>query len=657
MDLGLSLIANAVVLIFILSISGIIGRVSDDTNKKVMIFYGVLFGFTAVLLMNISWGWESGVFYDSRTILYAIVGVMFNPLVTIISIIIGSLYRVYTGGLGTLAGVVTIIGTGSIGIITRTYIRPHLKRFRVVDVLIYGLVIHIFMLLYHFFLPADLSFIFERIGLIAPIVLTVYPIMVTIGIAIIVNNNRRIKDHLNLRINEEKYRNLFDGVNNGILVYDKNGIVTNCNTKYLELSQASRETTIGMDLTKRDAEIVKGLLESLEGKQGTFKGWHTTLESEVNLYMEVSFSPLFDNDEMIGGVALFTDLTETETQQKALEEIANKDQLTGFKNRKAYEEALFEKVFDSIHPVDYLLYSIDNYQFYSDTLSFQKLNDVVLYVSNQIKNEFKTAEHIYRLNQSDFVVILPRTTNEEIYKRANTVKHSINVKPYNGIDLQISLSIEHKESAHTRWSRITNTARSKIESIRRYSETSINMNSINLLLASLFEKSQREKVHSDRVSALAYELGKSAGLDESRLNMIKTAAVLHDIGKINIPLTILDKPDKLLDEEYSQIKNHALIGYRILASVKEYQDIAEIVLSHHERVDGMGYPQGIVKDQIPIESRIITICDTYDAMTHDRPYRKALSKEEAIQELIDFSNRQFDAELVKKFIPIVKRVS
>jgi putative nucleotidyltransferase with HDIG domain len=163
----------------------------------------------------------------------------------------------------------------------------------------------------------------------------------------------------------------------------------------------------------------------------------------------------------------------------------------------------------------------------------------------------------------------------------------------------------------------------------------------------LFEKSGRERAHSQRVCLLSTKIAEALGFNNKRLDDVKLASLMHDIGKISIDNSILDKPGKLSFEEYEVIKTHPAVGYKILKTIKEYEDIAEFVVQHHERYDGTGYPYGLSKDQLHTESKIISIADAYDAMTCDRPYRCALNKEEAIEEIRKFSSKQFDPEIVE----------
>jgi HD-GYP domain-containing protein (c-di-GMP phosphodiesterase class II) len=148
----------------------------------------------------------------------------------------------------------------------------------------------------------------------------------------------------------------------------------------------------------------------------------------------------------------------------------------------------------------------------------------------------------------------------------------------------------------------------------------------------------------------AKQMGKKLKLSAGQLDELNLLAALHDLGKISIADSIILKPGKLNDEEWKLIKKHPEIGYRISQSSLQLAPISNAILSHHENWDGSGYPHGLRKSEIPLISRIISIVDAYDAMTSDRPYRKAMSKADAIKELKRCSGTQFDPDLVKFFI-------
>jgi HD-GYP domain-containing protein (c-di-GMP phosphodiesterase class II) len=143
--------------------------------------------------------------------------------------------------------------------------------------------------------------------------------------------------------------------------------------------------------------------------------------------------------------------------------------------------------------------------------------------------------------------------------------------------------------------------------------------------------------------------------DISNKALLETAGMLHDIGKIALDYSILEKAGSLTKEEYDAVKKHPEVGYRILSSAGVYQEILEGVLYHHERYDGRGYPEGLKGEEIPLLARILTVCDAYDAMRSDRPYRKALTKNEAVKELESCSGTQFDPKITHFFIKMLSK--
>jgi len=161
------------------------------------------------------------------------------------------------------------------------------------------------------------------------------------------------------------------------------------------------------------------------------------------------------------------------------------------------------------------------------------------------------------------------------------------------------------------------------------------------------------KGHSERVAQYSTNLAERLHFEKSMIRKIYWAGLVHDIGKIIVPRSILNKAGKLTEEEYEIVKKHALKGYEILLEVEGMDEIAKIVKHHHERWDGRGYPDGLKEEQIPIESRIIALSDAFDAMTSARPYRDPLSVEEALNEIMENKGTQFDPNLADVFVQMI----
>ncbi|MBR3697336.1 MAG: HD-GYP domain-containing protein [Clostridia bacterium] len=179
------------------------------------------------------------------------------------------------------------------------------------------------------------------------------------------------------------------------------------------------------------------------------------------------------------------------------------------------------------------------------------------------------------------------------------------------------------------------------------------LESIETLLYAVEAKDSYTRGHSDRVSEYSVLIGKYLSLSEEELNILRIGGIFHDIGKIGISDQILKKKGKLTDEEYLEIKNHPNIGKNILSNSTIFKDIIPIVLHHHERFDGTGYPSNLKGEEIPYLARITSIADSFDAMTSNRPYRTVLSLEQARSEIEKNSGTQFDPKIVKVFLEVL----
>ena len=173
---------------------------------------------------------------------------------------------------------------------------------------------------------------------------------------------------------------------------------------------------------------------------------------------------------------------------------------------------------------------------------------------------------------------------------------------------------------------------------------------VRLLAEALEAKDSVTRGHSNRVRKLSIELAKAHGVTEGELERIELGSFLHDLGKVGVRDDVLKKPGKLTEDEYSHMQNHPEIGMRMLEASPYFEDLLPIVRHHHEKWDGTGYPGNLAGEAIPLGSRIIAICDTYDTIVSERPYKKPLPVPDALATLRNMAGRMFDPVLVELFI-------
>lgn len=197
-----------------------------------------------------------------------------------------------------------------------------------------------------------------------------------------------------------------------------------------------------------------------------------------------------------------------------------------------------------------------------------------------------------------------------------------------------------------------NKLKQKVEEVETF-----NHKFLTVMAASIDARDRYTSGHSQRVAHWGREIAKEIGLPAKKVDEVYFGGILHDIGKIGIEDEILNKKGKLTPEEYDKIKQHTVIGYEIIKQAGMFHELLPAIRSHHERIDGKGYPDGLVGEEIPLVARILAVSDAFDAMVADRPYRKGLPVSQALQEIERGAGTQFDEELAQHFIAIVNRLS
>jgi diguanylate cyclase (GGDEF)-like protein/putative nucleotidyltransferase with HDIG domain len=360
------------------------------------------------------------------------------------------------------------------------------------------------------------------------------------------------------------------------------------------------------------------------------------------------------DNKISGGIGIIEDLTEDYKNKEKIQELLRIDNLTKLNNRATFDSYILSHQPALNYPISIITFDINTFQVINTSFGYEMGNNVLIKIGETLLDYAKNNANIdaFRIGGDEFALILTNTEINEADDIGKEIKNIISKLDDFNFVINISYGVDETDNFDKSLSETYNQSLVDLNSNKIYDGSSISIKTIDLIMTTLFEKNKRERMHSERVSYISKKIAEKFNLGTAFTNRVELAGRLHDIGKINISEEILDKPGKLTDREWKSIKKHPESGFKILSSVPEYLDIANIVLTHHERYDGKGYPRGISGHNIPLEARIICVADAYDAMIEERPYRLSLTEDQAIKELIDNKGTQFDPEVVDKFITI-----
>lgn len=359
------------------------------------------------------------------------------------------------------------------------------------------------------------------------------------------------------------------------------------------------------------------------------------------------------------------DVTERNKMQEELRENIERfeyksfhDGLTGLYNRNYFSEqmARLGKNLARSAPVSIICIDIDGLKIINDTLGHKVGDDLLISAAKILASCFREVDVVARVGGDEFCAILPGVDQKAALSKKTSISKQIRAFNREGPAVPLNMSIGVATSQVLDTESVYDVYQRADENMYQYKviqAKSQKSKVIEMLLAALSERDFVAEGHAERLTKMAELMSRRLDLpDDMRKNLILLAKV-HDIGKVGIPDKILFKPRRLSDEEHTKMKEHAEIGYGLANRSKELFHIAPLILHHHEFWDGNGYTEGLEGEQIPLECRLFSIMDAYDAMTNTRPYRKGMGKKQAITELRRCSGTQFDPDLVDEFVEFI----
>jgi PAS domain S-box-containing protein/diguanylate cyclase (GGDEF)-like protein len=466
------------------------------------------------------------------------------------------------------------------------------------------------------------------------------------------------------RRSEERFRDAFQGAPIGMALTSlepgEAGKLIQVNPALCRIFGYSEEDLVGRDFRKfvhpDDKQASDGLLSSISSGELTDQqverryvhadGHPIWINITVSVLRDEAGHPQY-------GLGQVQDVTDRRHAQDELTHLALHDSLTGLPNRRKLLGDLGDRLPgpDDSHELLLLLFDLDGFKAYNDAFGHPAGDALLERFGGRLSDALGEDACAYRMGGDEFCVLAPHDEDDDeliagtlsaLTEQGDsfsiTASHGSVVLPTDASDAAEALRVADR----------------RMYARKQSGRASAGRQSADVLLQILAERSSELGTHLDEVTDLCERVAEHLGLPDEETGPLLQAAALHDVGKASVPDEILYKPGPLDDTEWEFMRRHTLIGERIMLAAPALARAAKLVRGSHERWDGGGYPDGLREVHIPLGARIIAVCDSYDAMTSDRPYRKAMGQEEALSELRNCAGTQFDPEVVEAFAKAVE---
>lgn len=471
-------------------------------------------------------------------------------------------------------------------------------------------------------------------------------------------SHRKHIDNL-LKKREQYFKALIENAQDIIVVINRKGVIKFASPAVTRVLGHSAEELLGtpiFDLVHPDEralvldEFTRGIeqanvVRSLEMRVRADGGGYRTIET-------ISKN-LLDDPVVDGLIINCRDITERTQAEEQIKYLSFHDKLTGLYNRAYFEEGLSRLDAERMFPISIILGDTNGLKLTNDVFGHDEGDKLLCKIAQILKACCRKEDIIARWGGDEFAILLPKTTPPVAIDLCDRIRKTCHEAGRSPVEVSIALGVATKDNARQDVNDILKLAENRMYKYKLAESRSAQSSIIATLEKDLMASGFETEEHLFAVKNLAFRFGLSLRLTDAALDELLLLASFHDIGKLSIAPAILVKSEPLSNDEWETIRKHSEIGYRIAKASPEIGHIADAILSHHERWDGTGYPEGKREQAIPQISRVIAVVDSFDMMQRDRPYRKGLSKVEALAELERCAGKQFDPELVRQFMKSV----
>lgn len=443
-----------------------------------------------------------------------------------------------------------------------------------------------------------------------------------------------------------------DSIGDGIISLDETGIITNINEQAIHLLQLedkdylnSHYSMLLVEHAKLKHELDMIIATKTRRDSNMFQEYKPNMETE--LYVNVRYFLMKDKRELSSGVILVVnDVTDYVLKRKETEYLRDHDALTGLYNRKYAEDYINELDVSHTVPTSVIFCDLNGLKLTNDVFGHVEGDRLIKNASSHLQ-KFKEKGAIARWGGDEFVLVLPNVDEDEVIEIVKSIK---NVTSQGKEKVSIAIGYSVKKDTDIALFEVIKEAEKKMYQTKIIESEKYKEYVVDLVKTRLFENSDENEEHANAVRMFSIAIGKRIGLNKDEIGLLAQAAYLHDLGKIGVETTILEKPGSLTKKELDIVQKHSEIGYQISRSVPELSPISNYILYHHEWWNGEGYPRQLQGAEIPLFSRIISVADAYVSMLSKRYYRDIMTKEETLAELKRYKGIQFDPKIVDKLL-------